>query len=604
MPVRRLDPILIDRIAAGEVIERPAAVIKELTENAIDAGARSIDITIENGGRRLIRIIDDGAGMTQGDLDLAVERHATSKLVDGDLTAIGTLGFRGEALPSIASVSRLSIATRHKSEAHGWSILVEGGMRHSIKPQSLDRGTRIEVRDLFYATPARLKFLKTDRAEAQAAKEIIRRLALAHPAIRFAMGGDGISAFDWRVEPETAAGAQARMSQVLGKEFGENSIAIDAERDGVRLSGRAGLPSFMRANAADQHMFVNSRPVRDKQLSGALRAAYADNAAADGYAAVALFIDCDPRFVDVNVHPAKSEVRFRDAGLVRGLIIGALREALAEGGQRVAGTLAENALQRFSPGFSATPSPAGQWQTFRSAAQDWRQSPFAPEGFAEPQRPFGRALMAEAAMPPAPAAALVDADIALLDHPLGAARAQLHETYILSQTHDGMILVDAHAAHERLVYERLKKNRGKPDSQMMLIPVVVDLDEDAAGAMLEIAASLKEIGLVVEPFGHGGIAVAAAPSMLPAKSIPAMIKELAASLEASGRLSAEARLDHVLKTVACHHSVRAGRRLKIEEMNALLREMEATPGSGTCNHGRPTFIALKMADIDKLFGRK
>jgi DNA mismatch repair protein MutL len=604
MPVRRLDPILIDRIAAGEVIERPAAVIKELAENAIDAGARSIDITIENGGRRLIRIIDDGAGMTQSDLDLAVERHATSKLTDGDLTAIGTLGFRGEALPSIASVSRLSIATRHASEPHGWGILVDGGLRQPIKPQSLERGTRIEVRDLFYATPARLKFLKTDRAEAQAAKEIIRRLALAHPALRFAMGGDGISAFDWRAEAESEAGALARMSQVLGQAFGDNSVPIDAEREEIRLSGRAGLPSFMRANGADQHMFVNGRPVRDKQLSGALRAAYADSAAANGYPAVALFVDCDPRFVDVNVHPAKSEVRFRDAGLVRGLIIGALREALSLGGQRVTGTLAEHALQRFTPGFSAAPSSTQQWQAPRPAVQDWRQSPFAPEGFAEPQRPFTPGSITDAALPSAHSDPLPDTDAALLDHPLGAARAQLHETYILSQTQDGMILIDAHAAHERLVYERLKRNRGKPDSQMMLIPTVIDLDEDAAGAVLEIADSLKEIGLIVEPFGPGGVAVSEAPSMLAPDAIPAMIKELAASLEASGRMSADARLDHVLKTVACHYSVRAGRRLKIEEMNALLREMEATPGSGTCNHGRPTFIALKMADIDKLFGRK
>ncbi len=349
MPVRRLDPILIDRIAAGEVIERPAAVVKELVENAIDAGASAIDIAIEGGGRTLIRIIDDGAGMTRADLDLAVERHATSKLPDGDLTAIATLGFRGEALPSIASVARLSIATRHASEPHGWRIEVEGGLRKPITPVSLERGTRIEVRDLFYATPARLKFLKTDRAEAQAAREIIRRLAIAHPSIRFSMGGDGVTAFDWRSQPQDSGGALARLGQVLGADFAGNAVAIEAERDGVRLGGHAGLPSFMRASAADQHIFVNGRPVRDKQLSGALRAAYADSASADRYPAVALFLDCDPRFVDVNVHPAKSEVRFRDAGLVRGLIIGALREALSLGGQRTADTLSGEALRRFRP---------------------------------------------------------------------------------------------------------------------------------------------------------------------------------------------------------------------------------------------------------------
>ncbi len=595
MRVRRLDPILIDRIAAGEVIERPAAVVKELVENAIDAGAKAIDVTIEGGGRSLIRVIDDGAGMRQADLDLAVERHATSKLPDGDLTAIGTLGFRGEALPSIASVARLSIATRHAAEPHGWSIAIDGGVRQPIKPVSLERGTRIEAKDLFFATPARLKFLKTDRAEAQAAREVIRRLALAHPDVRFGMGGDGLTAFDWRAQDKGSAGALARIGQVLGKDFAANAVAIDAERDGVRISGHASLPSFMKASAADQHVFVNGRPVRDKQLAGALRAAYADSAASDRYPAVALFIDCDPRFVDVNVHPAKSEVRFRDAGLVRGLIIGALREALSSGGRRTAGTLSADALQRFRPAAGGWTAPA------RAPVMDWRQSPYAPSsGFSEEQQPS----LAAFDQPSARADLTETPDPAPIDFPLGAARAHLHEAYIVSQTRDGMILIDAHAAHERLVYERLKRARGAPDSQMLLIPVVVDLDEAEAGALLEIAPELKSVGLVVEPFGPGGIAISEAPAAIAASDLAAMIKDVAATLDSAGRMTLEARLDHVLKTMACHHSVRSGRRLKPDEMNALLREMEATPGSGTCNHGRPTYVELKLTDIEKLFGRR
>jgi DNA mismatch repair protein MutL len=598
MAVRRLDPVLIDRIAAGEVIERPAAVVKELVENAIDAGARALDIVIEGGGARLIRVVDDGNGMTRGDLELAVERHATSKIPDNDLTNIATLGFRGEALPSIGAVARLAITSRHKSEPHAWALAISGGARNTPSPASLERGTRIDVADLFYATPARLKFLKTDRAEAQAAREIVRRLALAHPEIRFGMAGDGLTAFDWRARPVSAEGALARMGDVLGRDFADNAVAIDAEREGLRLSGFAGLPSFLKANSTDQHMFVNGRPVRDRQLFGAIKAAYADLAASDRHPVVVLFIDCDPQFVDVNVHPAKSEVRFRDPGLVRGLIIGALRAALAAGGSKANSRLGPDLAARFSAPSAGNRSFAQGTGSERQAIRDWRESPYSPTGFEEArQQGFETG-------PSAPAGdAMASNDI--IDRPLGAARAQLHETYIVSQTRSGMILVDAHAAHERLVYERLKANAAEtPATQMLLIPAIVELDEAEAGALLEQAPIFRGLGLALEAFGAGAIAVSEVPAAIAGADIVALIRDLAANLDQFGSAPLEAKIQHVLKTFACHHSVRSGRRLKPEEMNALLREMEATPGSGTCNHGRPTYIELKLSELEKLFGRR
>jgi DNA mismatch repair protein MutL len=596
MAVRRLDPVLVDRIAAGEVIERPAAALKELVENAIDAGATSIDVLVSGGGTKLIRIIDDGVGMTRGDLELAVERHATSKIPDNDLTSIATLGFRGEALPSIGAVARLSITTRHASEPHGWMLSVEGGARKAARPASFEKGTRIEVADLFYATPARLKFLKSERAEAQAAREVVRRLALAHPSIRFAMGGDGLTPFDWRARPASAEGALARMVDFLGRDFADNAIAIEAERDGVRLSGFAGLPSFLKASTADQHFFVNGRPVRDKQLFGALKGAYADLAASDRHPVVVLFLDCDPRFVDVNVHPAKSEVRFRDPGLVRGLIIGALRDALSAGGRRANTTLTGDLARRFT-------APTSRQAPFEDRAaqpvvRDWRESPYAPAAFHEAQQ---SRFITNPSAPPA----AQDVDLAAVDKPLGAARAQIHETYILSQTRDGMILIDAHAAHERLVYERLKAKAGaEPTTQLLLIPAIVELDENEAGALLEQAQLFERLGLSIEAFGAGAIAVSAVPASIAEADMSVMIRDLAAHLDEFGQAPLEAKIQHVLKTFACHHSVRAGRRLKAEEMDALLREMEATPGSGTCNHGRPTYVELKLAEIEKLFGRR
>jgi DNA mismatch repair protein MutL len=597
MPIRRLDPLLIDRIAAGEVIERPAAAVKELVENALDAGAGRIDVAIEAGGRTLIRVIDDGCGMSAEDLALSVERHATSKIPDGDLTAIATLGFRGEALPSIASVSRLEIRSRARDAVDAFLIRVEDGLKGEIQPCSQPEGTRIEARELFAATPARLKFLKSERAESQAAGDVVRRLALAHPNVRFSFASEASAGFDWPACGDGEAGLAARVRQALGGEFADNQIVIRAEREGVRLSGFAGLPTYHRANALQQYFYVNGRSVRDKLLAGALRAAYADYLPRERHPVVALHVECDPRDVDVNVHPAKAEVRFRDPGLVRGLIVSALKTALEGALHRAAttGGGATLAALRAPNGFAAPPrSSGGTW--------DWRASPAVPPGFAEPQQP-GFADFAPAAAISSPTSGTAS-DVAA---PLGAARAQVHDSYVIAQTTDGVVIVDQHAAHERIVYERLKRQRAESGiaRQILLSPLVVDLDEDAAALIAQRADSLRELGLVVESFGPGAVLVREAPALIDGADLGAVIKDLADELAAEdGALSLERRLDHRLATIACHHSVRAGRRLKPEEMNALLREMERTPGAGQCNHGRPTYVELKLADIERLFGRR
>ena len=612
MSVRRLDPVLVDRIAAGEVVERPASAVKELVENGLDAGALRIEVVVEAGGRRLIRVVDDGAGMTPQDLDLAVERHATSKLPDGDLFAIDTLGFRGEALPSIGAVARLTIATRRSDADHGSSILVDAGLKHPVRPAAIDGGTRVEVADLFFATPARLKFLKTDRAEAQAVADVVRRLAMAHPGVRFALAGDGAPALDYpAVDREGAEGLARRLGQVLGADFVANAVPVDAMREEVRLEGFAGLPTLHKPTAGAVHLFVNGRPVRDKLLLGAVKAAYADVVPFGRHPALALFVRCEPRAVDVNVHPGKSEVRFRDPGLVRGLVVGALKETLARAGHRASNTVSARTLDALRPGGGAQPrawasggSPPLDW--------DWRASPAAPEeprradgGFAEAAQVAFAALSTPSADPRGP---LSDIRPDLVEKPLGAARAQVHDTYIVSQTRDGVVIVDQHAAHERLVYERLKRERAGQGvaRQVLLIPVVVDLDPVDAGRLLDRAALLGDLGLVVEGFGAGAVAVSEAPAALAASAdVAGLVRDLAESLEEwGGALALEDRLDHVLATFACHHSVRAGRRLRPDEMNALLREMEATPLSGQCNHGRPTYVELKLTDIERLFGRR
>ena len=607
MPIRQLPESTVNRIAAGEVVERPASVVKELVENALDAGARRIDVFTDGGGRRLIRIGDDGSGMSAADLPLAVERHATSKLADDDLVSIRTLGFRGEALPSIGAVARLAITTRHAQEPHAWTIEVDAGAKSEVKPAALGEGTRVEVRDLFYATPARLKFLKLDRTEAEAVREVVRRLAMSRPDVAFTLAGEERMPVTFAAALPGAPGRLARLGDVLGAEFRANAVEIAAERDGVVIEGFAALPTLTRANALGQYLFVNGRPVRDKLLLGAVRGAYADYLPRDRHPVLALFVTLPPPEVDVNVHPAKAEVRFRNAGLVRALIVGALKTALAREGTRAATTGGSATIAAFRPAVA----PQRGW--------DWRRSPARPQ---DPRRSFAplRGGFAEAAQAAfdvgAPAADLREgfAEIAetapakeLLDHPLGAARAQVHETYVVAQTRDGLVIVDQHAAHERIVYEKLKAALEQTGvaRQILLIPEIVEMDEADVERLVARADELARFGLVLEAFGPGAVALRETPSLLGEIDGAGLLRDLAEHLsEWDETLPLERRLMQVASSMACHGSVRAGRRLKPEEMNALLREMEATPNSGQCNHGRPTYVELKLADIERLFGRR
>jgi DNA mismatch repair protein MutL len=600
MPVRQLSESIVNRIAAGEVVERPASVVKELVENALDAGARRIDVLTDGGGRRLIRVTDDGEGMTRGDLTLAVERHATSKLKGDDLLAIDTLGFRGEALPSIGAVAKLTITTRHKSEPHAWSLEVDAGKKFEVKPAALSQGTSVEVRDLFYATPARLKFLKTDRSEAEALREVVRRLAMSRPDVAFTLAGEERAPVTWGA----ATDELSRLGDLLGAEFRANAIAIEAEREGVRVTGFAGLPTLSRANTLGQYLFVNGRPVRDKLLVGAVRGAYADYLPRDRHPLLALFVTLQAREVDVNVHPAKTEVRFRDGGLVRGLIVGALKQALSRDAQRAATTGGSATIAAFRP---VAP-------TARRGSYDWRRSPARPPGYvsARSATALGFAEAAQAAFDVGEPSADARVDsfepaAELIERPLGAARAQVHETYIVAQTRDGLVIVDQHAAHERIVYERMKAAIGKTGvaRQILLIPEIVELDEADAARLVARAEDLARFGLLIESFGPGAIAVRETPSMLGEVDVQGLLRDLAEHMaEWDDELPLERRLLHVSATMACHGSVRAGRRLKPEEMNALLREMEDTPNSGQCNHGRPTYVELKLTDIERLFGRR
>jgi DNA mismatch repair protein MutL len=600
MTVRQLSESVVNRIAAGEVVERPASAVKELVENALDAGAKRVDVLTDGGGRRLIRVTDDGEGMTRADLELAVERHATSKLAGDDLLAIHTLGFRGEALPSIGAVSRLTITTRHNREPHAWAIEVDAGRKSEAKPAALGQGTSVELRDLFYATPARLKFLKTDRSEAEAVREVVRRLAMSRPDVTFTLAGEERAPVTWNATDDRLT----RLGDVLGVDFRANAVTIDAMREGVRLEGFAGLPTLSRANTLGQYLFVNGRPVRDKLLVGAVRAAYADYLPRDRHPLLALFVTIETREVDVNVHPAKTEVRFRDGGLVRGLIVGALKEALARDGQRAATTGGGATIAAFRPMGAA-----------RRGAYDWRRSPARPFAPLPPMRgnaALGFAEAAQAAFDVGAPSADARAESAapapdLLERPLGAARAQIHETYIVSQTRDGLVIVDQHAAHERIVYERMKAALEKSGvaRQILLIPEIVELDEADAARLAARAGELARFGLVIETFGPGAVAVRETPSLIGDTDVRGLLRDLAEHMaEWDDELPLERRLMHVSATMACYGSVRAGRRLKPEEMNALLREMEAVPNSGQCNHGRPTYVELKLADIERLFGRR
>jgi DNA mismatch repair protein MutL len=600
MPVRQLSEAIINRIAAGEVVERPASVVKELVENALDAGARRIDVLTDGGGRRLIRVTDDGEGMTHADLELAVERHATSKLDSDDLLSIRTFGFRGEALPSIGAAARLTITTRHASEPHAWGITIDAGKKSAARPAALGQGTAVEVRDLFYATPARLKFLKADRTEAEAVREAMRRLAMSRPDVSFTLAGEERAPVTW---PSADKGDQLeRLADILGPDFRANAIAIEAERDAVRVTGFAGLPTLSRANSLGQYLLVNGRPVRDKLLFGAVRAAYADYLPRDRHPLLVLFVSLDPREVDVNVHPAKTEVRFRDAGLVRGLIVRALKDALMREGQRAATTGGTAAIATFRP--AAMP---------RRDGYDWRRSPARPATFA----PIAAAAVGLAENPQAvfdvgepaadPAVVTFEPAADQIDRPLGAARAQVHETYIVAQTRDGLVIVDQHAAHERIVYERMKAAIEKSDlaRQILLIPEIVELDEADVARLADRTEELSRFGLVIESFGPGAVAVRETPSMLGEVDVRGLMSDLADHMaEWDDSLPLERRLMHVSATMACYGSVRAGRRLKPEEMNALLREMESVPNSGQCNHGRPTYVELKLTDIERLFGRR
>ncbi|MHA7898626.1 MAG: DNA mismatch repair endonuclease MutL [Henriciella sp.] len=618
--IRQLPPDAVNRIAAGEVIERPAAAIKELVENALDAGAQSVRVMIEGGGLKRLIVEDDGCGMSGADMTLALQRHATSKLVPGadgriDLLNIHTMGFRGEALPSIASVSRMTLTSRAAGEDAA-EMFVEAGRIEGPKPAAFSgtglTGTRIEVRDLFHATPARLKFMKSERSETLAITDALKRLAMARADVGFALESNGRNIFRYAAHPDTEDGRLQRLGAIMGREFRENALAVDAEREGVRLSGFAGLPTLNRGNAQRQYLFVNGRPVKDRMLNGVIRAAYQDFLARDRHPMAALFVDLDPEYVDVNVHPAKTEVRFRDAGNVRGLIIGALRHTLAAAGHRASTTVAAAALGKAQ----AEPLQADVFRRSTLWSEPQTSSRAPGNSFAAPPAPdYEGAIPSSPVQDPSahqtdayPSARMeADPGLPAQDYPLGVARAQLHETYVVAQTQDGIVIVDQHAAHERLVYEDMKRQMavGGVKRQALLIPDIVELTEDEASRVLERSEELRELGLEIEAFGAGAICVRATPALFGEMDVAGLIQDLADDFaEYDAGLALKERFEEVMGNMACRGSVRAGRRLNAEEMNALLRQMESTPHSGQCNHGRPTYVELKLADIERLFGRR
>jgi DNA mismatch repair protein MutL len=589
MRIRQLPPVVVNRIAAGEVVERPAAAVKELVENAIDAGAGRIEIVLREGGQALIAVADDGCGMSRDELVLAVERHCTSKLPDDELMAIAMLGFRGEALPSIGAVSRMRILSRPRDGDGAWELLIEGGAKHAPQPVAHPAGTRVEVRDLFFATPARLKFMKTPRYERDQAVDAVRRLAMAYPEIAFVVTGDEDRVL---LRLPAASSREARLAALLGRDFAENSVAVAAERESFRLAGLIGLPTLNRGLPRDQYLVVNGRPVRDKLLVGAVRGAYQDVLARDRHPVVALFLDGPGEEIDVNVHPAKAEIRFRNANLIRGLIVGALRHALEGAGHRASTTAADAALAAFRPGNGAMLSESMPRFAF---------PPSQPtRGLAE----AGNRFLAPGDSAPPDALPEPEPDP---EAPLGAARAQLHGTYIVAETATGIVLVDQHAAHERLVHERMKAALARHGvaRQVLLLPEIVELDPALADRLAARARELAEFGLVLEGFGVGAVIVREVPALVPGLDVKALVRDLADELAEWGdALSLKERVEQVCGTLACHSSVRAGRRLTAAEMDALLRQMEATPNSGQCNHGRPTYVTLALADIERLFGRR
>ena len=588
-PIRQLDDAAANRIAAGEVVERPASAIKELVENALDAQARRIEIFYADGGKTLLRVMDDGTGIPEAEMPLALSRHATSKIDGSDLLNIHSFGFRGEALPSLGAVGRLSITSRFVGADGAYRLVVDGGKLGALAPVAAPQGTTVELRDLFHATPARLKFLRSAVAEARAIGDVVKRLAMAAPSVAFVLtdlsNGKERIVFRADVEGQTQQ-LSARLRRIMGRDFIENALEIEAEREGIRLSGYAALPTYSRGAAVAQFFFVNGRPVRDKQLHGALRAAYSDFLSRDRHPAAVLFLDCHPELVDVNVHPAKAEVRFREPGVARGLIVSALKHALAGAGHRASTTVSTATLGAMQP--EARPEMLYQMPLNRERAM-------APTmGFAESDTwQAGR-------VEPAPQAEAAD------DLPLGVARAQLHENYIVAQTETGMVIVDQHAAHERLVYERLKQQSGAKavPSQALLIPEIVELPAADCARLLEEVAAMASVGLVYEAFGEATICVRETPAILGEINAAKLLQDVADELADLGQSqTVKDRIEAVLSRMSCHGSIRSGRRMTGDEMNALLREMEATPHSGQCNHGRPTYVELKLSDIERLFGR-
>ena len=610
MPViRRLPDTLVNQIAAGEVVERPAAALKELVENALDAGARRIVIDLENGGIDHLSVRDDGHGMIADQLRLAIERHATSKLPDGDLSAIATLGFRGEALPSIASVAVLTLTSR-TLDGEGWSLVIDNGRAVFDGPAAAPPGTRVAVDGLFMAVPARRKFLKSERSELAACLDVVRRLAMARADVGFELrhgsrDGGGRRLLAVAAGADCGPAAQVtRLAALLGPDFADNAVAIDLERGFsssgesecvLRLGGLAGIPTYNRGISDHQFLFVNGRPVKDRLLIGAVRGAYQDLLARDRHPVAALFLDVPADFVDVNVHPAKTEVRFRDAALVRSLIVSGLRRALDAAGHRAATTISGAALAAFRAPVAAQPvGPKQPIGHFADAPHIFSQFP----GIAPPAgtAPDSGLTPSETAAAPATS-----------EHPLGVARGQVANTYIVAETEDALILVDQHAAHERLTLERMIRalGNGGVASQSLLLPVVVELDEIAAGRIVDRATELAELGLEVEGFGTAAVLVRSVPALLGHADAEALVRDLADDLAAWGSaVTLKERLDGVAATMACHGSVRAGRALSLAEMNALLREMEVTAHSGQCNHGRPTWVRLAKPDIERLFGRR
>lgn len=608
--LRLLPPTLVNRIAAGEVLERPASAVKELVENALDAGATKIDVVLNEGGKAALTVTDNGKGMTPEEMTLAVERFATSKLPSDDLFDIRFLGFRGEALPSIASVARMTLISRTAQADTAWSMFVEGGEKHAPEPAAAPQGTRIEVRDLFYAVPARLKFLKSTPTETGYIQEIIEKLALAYPSVAFTLSDEKKQRLD--LKPVGAEEEIKRVAQIIGEDFTENAVPLQVERDGIVLKGFVGLPTLNKATAASQYFFVNGRPVRDKVLLGAIKAAYHELLAADRFPALVLFLQLPAEDVDVNVHPTKAEVRFRNAQAVRGMIVTAVRQALMSSGHRTSSTLAAEALDVSLPEpafLPMRPVPAAPAYSGAAKSSSYRPAAQKSYSFQETRALFkaNEAFSAPIAenLPDTPAVGETENGDDF--PPLGLARAQLHKTYIVSQTQDGIVIVDQHAAHERLTYEKIKQNMetGSAAAQYLLLPEIVELNAEKKEAVLGQKEELEKTGLLLEPFGDNAVLIRATPAVLGETDAKALMKDIADTLiEFGDSLALKERIKKIAATMACHGSVRAGRKLDASEMNALLRQMESVPYSGQCIHGRPTYIELKLKDIEKLFGRR